>query len=140
MREFKFRAWNKEKKIMCFDNEDGSEEYMDGILSSDIGFINDRLSSPKQDERFGFLDYRNNYEVMQYTGLKDKNGVEIYEGDVGVLKNGSLLFQVYFDEGAFWIGEIGRSYDHYYGLTYEWRDFKVIGDRYTNPELLEEIK
>ena len=65
MRTIKFRAWDKTAKLMCnvlelhFPNEDGSGVTTDNYQGSF--------------ERF---------ELMQYTGLKDKNGKEIYEGDI----------------------------------------------------------
>lgn len=77
------------------------------------------------------------YELMQYTGLKDKNGVEIYEGDIVRSKNGTL----------------GLTNEH----VVEWNDFykrfdpmgadescfnrdncEVIGNIYESPELLKE--
>lgn len=64
MREIKFRAWNKEKKIMCYDNEDNSSMFWDGCHASSIGLINTELNSEFN---------RRDYEFMQYTGLKDKN-------------------------------------------------------------------
>ncbi|MEN6621343.1 MAG: hypothetical protein ABFD50_07335 [Smithella sp.] len=43
MREIKFRAWNKDKKVMVYDDEDNSSNYLDGICMSDIEFINSSL-------------------------------------------------------------------------------------------------
>jgi len=66
MREIKFRLWNNDTKCM----------YADSGLSIALG-LNDAVQKALE----------NNYIIMQYTGLKDKNGKEIYEGDILNSKN-----------------------------------------------------
>lgn len=69
MREIKFRAWNKEENIMVYDNEDDTYGYWDGCCNSNVGMVNTILNSKCYSQ----------YDFMQYTGLHDKNGKEIYE-------------------------------------------------------------
>ena len=112
MKEIKFRVWDKTSKEMV------------NINRIDIG---DGSCKPTI---FGdvFYDYWNDVELMQYTGYKDKNGKEIYEGDI-----------IQTDE--YWVGNrcwrkseiiIIKDIRKYYELTH----CTVIGNIYENPGFL----
>lgn len=83
-------------------------------------------------------------EIMQYTGLKDKNGVEIYEGDVlkyidtDVPHGDSPIIQLYrvdYVGGGFSFVSSGKSF---YGIqNVSMEDFEIIGNIHQNPELLK---
>lgn len=125
MREIKFRAWNKEKEIMVYQNEDDSEEYWDGVLSSDVEMVNSTF-------RYGPLS---EYIWMQYTGLKDETGREIWEGDIRKDSLGRIFKVVFYDDLAAFYGE------HPGGLIQSLADCgpdsEYLGTVYENPELLE---
>jgi len=120
-REIKFRVWDKLYKRFLSQEE----------MTETGGFYyNHRLDPPEQ------------FDLMQYTGLLDKNGKEIYEGDV--------LYKFGIDDAPYevkygvqpisheWLG-IGFYTEHLgeMGNIFGGEEVEVIGNRYQNPELLD---
>ena len=131
MRDIKFRAWDK-KKNDWFDDE--------GSLYIELnGNINFGWNGEVMD------DYTDRVILLQYTGLKDKNGVEIYEGDFLMAGDDYLGVIKYHSTRAQFIGKnIGETfqedeYDTLYTKNGRFNSAKVIGNIYENPELLEEL-
>lgn len=86
------------------------------------------------------INHQERYKVRQYTGLKDKNGVEIYEGDV-IKGWRNKIYAVAFVEkrGGYYPFAQGDGCGCCdYEVEYDPDDCEVIGNIYENPELMEE--
>lgn len=123
MRTIKFRAWDIDREQMMSYVEQPFFQ-RDGSVSHVHGYYNESVP-PK-------TLFSKEFELMQFTGLLDKNGNEIYEGDI--LKTESGVCEVkWYEKGACfrWMFQ-GNSESP---LNYD--DREIIGNIYQNPELLK---
>ena len=133
MREIKFRAWDERNRDMVYSEEEDSF-YID-LEGANFSYCYDNQTA--RDFNKPIIRYAS-YELMQYTGLKDKEGKEIYEGDILRLDGGRLVevrwhpFAAQFDSRAINSKGMARP------LADRPQFFsEVIGNIYENPELLE---
>ena len=115
MREIKFRAWDKKLK-----------EFNDILRMTLDG---DRI---EEDDYGNMPNMKDDIILMQYTGLKDKNGKEIYEGDIVESGDGTAKYKIVFEDGSFLAKSLDLKSFYADVSTYQ----KVIGNIFENKNLI----
>ncbi len=167
MREIKFRAWLPDFEKMLYSNV-FEDDFFWSITEEGIKIENYMIINEMWDgihyQRDGVEDTES--ILMQYTGLKDKNEKEIYDGDIlsisheykeiitdegegptyltesfyeVIFINGAFSLKVNKNDGMFPYYENHITLDHLFSDELPKEDCELIGNIYENPELLEKI-
>ncbi len=132
MREIKFRAWDFRNNQMC------------KVLKMDLE--SERVYIKMEDKSTVFMDGSKNYinhvtmcknvVLMQFTGLQDKNGVDIYEGDIVNVCGGIYYCRVWEHDS---ITVVDNLYCEFLisNFIYGYENIEVIGNIHENPELIQ---
>ena len=127
MAELKFRAWDKEEKKM---------HKVKTIEFSRRGARIIHLAEVNSNGKGDHKRWHSSVELMQSTGLKDKNGTEIYEGDIVKNIYDEIYVVKWFDAGFHLEERYNGGFD--YSELHFGNNKEVIGNIYENPGLLED--
>ncbi|MEM3335435.1 MAG: YopX family protein [Thermoplasmata archaeon] len=136
MKDLKFRVWDKKKKkmlswgdsLVIFEHVITEKEYKSVKFRYMIDFIRSRFWNELQQK----------FEIMLFTGVRDKVGREIYEGDIILIYNDyDWISYIAFEKGAFIPKPERIGHGPLFLLNHYHADIEVIGNIFENPELLK---
>ena len=141
MREIKFRAWDNKKKkwLLGYNYKELGGFSLTGelVLLGEWSAVIDRFLFCRDGYKFDDL------KIMQFTGLKDKNGKEIYEGDLVISPGAKQAMWVEYQAPSFVMrcktegGSKSKSWCEFALAPTENQVQEIIGNIYENKELLE---
>jgi uncharacterized phage protein (TIGR01671 family) len=134
-RDLKFRAWDEKYKYMNYKVVIGNQSETGYYYTCHSMWVLPENVDYKCEPHWMNFEEGNGFQVMQYTGIKDKNGKDIYEGDIVETPAGQ-------------IATVDYSENHYQGficneVSTDWHwnlnvlTVEVIGNIFENPEILE---
>ena len=134
MREILFRGKAKAIAGCPYNNGKSDGEWVFGHIFPDLGAMKIRQFEPDRPE---CNDYEVDPETVgQYTGLTDKNGARIFEGDILTIENEGVYAAIKYNESnaAFYVED--EDHEDYLGEAWE-TDVVIIGNIHDNPDILK---
>ncbi len=138
MREIKFRAWDKTKNEMNYKVCVGNTDHNDINYTCNLLLVDDEIEGGKKWTHADEICI----DLMQFAGLLDKNGKEIYESDIVMFVDNTTLPETPTEciTVVFWWEEMAcfslKNTYHEFNFTTS-SDMEVIGNIYETPELLK---
>jgi uncharacterized phage protein (TIGR01671 family) len=137
MREIKFRAWDKSANLMLYPSRIN--------FGDDGSALTVLIETRRKDSAWSISVHGESGVLMQYTGLKDKNGKEIYEGDiykityfVNEINPEEKWGKIIYNHDGFKLKFPCQSNPIKLGSYSNKNNGEVIGNIYENPDLLKE--
>ena len=135
----KFRVWHKNNKKMIANDDVMNINFEDEEICVQTLYFEEGLISERDLDYYGFDEI----ELMQSTGLKDKNGKEIFEGDIVDYKGRKAVIKWHGSYASFiykFVDELKERVSEWHPLFLAYYHFEVIGNIWEDGDLLDNKK